>query len=94
MPARAKTVAGGLKNKGFSEQRDGHHRYYWYVTDAGLRTKIRTHISHGEREIHHGLLGAMARQVKLSGADFKQLWQCPLSRAQYEVKLRQAGAIE
>jgi hypothetical protein len=89
MPRKAREVLGGLKRKGFVEEREGHHIFLIYETTAGLRTDIRTRLSHqsGGSDIGDPLLGAMARQVRLSRRDFDQLIDCPLSRVEYESRL-------
>jgi hypothetical protein len=93
MPRKARLVVSGLKNKGFLEDREGHHVFLIYETVAGYRTDVRTRVSHqsGGGDIGDSLLGAMARQVKLGRRDFDQLIDCPLSREAYEAKLAQAG---
>ena len=45
-------------------------------------------------QIDDSLLGQMARQCKLSRADFDLLIDCPLDRDGYETKLIAVGAIE
>jgi hypothetical protein len=89
MPRKAREVLGGLKRKGLVEEREGHHVFLIYETTSGLRTDVRTRLSHqsGGGDITDPLLGAMARQVKLSRRDFDQLIDCPLSRQEYESRL-------
>jgi len=89
MPRKVRQVLANLKAKGFFEDRDGHHIFLIYETKDGYRTDVRTRVSHqsGGGDISDGLLGAMARQVKLSRRDFEHLIDCPLSRDQYEAKL-------
>ncbi len=53
-----------------------------------------TKTSHGAREIDDHLLGRMAKQCKLSRADFDRLIDCPLGRAGYEAKLIAQGVVE
>lgn len=76
MPKAAKDVAAGLERKGF-QLRDNDHSFYHLYVD-GKKTMIFTKISHGEKEIHDSLLGAMARQVKLNR---KQPGQAPCRSA-------------
>jgi len=89
MPRKARQVLSGLKSKGFREDRDGHHVFLTYETTRGLRSDIRTRLSHqgGGSDIDDRLLAAMARQVKLTRRDFEQLVDCPLSREEYETKV-------
>lgn len=90
MPRKAREVLNRLKRKGFVEEREGHHIFLIYETTAGLRTDIRTRLSHqsGGSDIGDPLLGAMARQVRLNRREFDELIDCPLSRQEYESKLR------
>jgi hypothetical protein len=90
MPRKVRQVVAGLKAKGFSEDRDSHHVFFVYETIGGLRSTVRTRISHqsGGGDISDNLLGAMARQVGLkSRRDFEQLVDCPLSREAYEAEV-------
>src|SRR5690606_28100550 len=61
MPRPAKSVAAGLRQKGFQPRENDHTFYHLYV--SGKKTIISTKISHGEKEIGDKLLGVMARQV-------------------------------
>ncbi len=89
MPRKVRQVLASLKAKGFFEDREGHHIFLIYETKDGYRTDVRTRVSHQSSggDISDGLLGAMARQVKLSRRDLEQLIDCPLSREGYEAKL-------
>jgi DNA-binding FadR family transcriptional regulator len=89
MPRKAREVLSGLKRKGFIEEREGHHVFLIYESRAGLRTEVRTRLSHqsGGSDINDQLLGLMARQLKLSRRELEQLIDCPLSREHYEAKL-------
>lgn len=91
MPRDAKSVAAGLAGKGFS-LREGDHHFYSLVV-GGKKTGIFTKISHGEREIHDGLLAQMAKQTRLVKKDFLDLIDCPMSAAEYLKKLREGGHL-
>jgi hypothetical protein len=86
-------VASSLERKGF-RRRDSHHAFFVYHTTDNVKTSIRTKISQGERELRDKLIGAMARQCRLSKDDFKKLVECPLTREQYEAMLVEAGAVK
>lgn len=91
MPRDAREVMGALQRKGFHlVQRD--HAYFQLYVD-GKKTPIYTKVSHGEREIHDSLLGAMSRQLRLSKGQFGELVECPLSEAEYVGILREGGHI-
>src|SRR5579863_4648319 len=89
MPKRAKDVAGGLESKGFRRENSKDVHYRLYVD--GKKTVIYTMISHGEKEIHDGLLGTMARQVKLSRRQFNDLIDCPALIRQLRPTAAQTG---
>jgi hypothetical protein len=90
LPRKVRQVVSGLTAKGFFEDREGHHVFLIYETLSGHKTEIRTRISHqsGGGDISDNLLAKMARQVRLSRRDFEQLVDCPLSREEYEIKLK------
>lgn len=91
MPRRAKEVEAGLLQKGFQlrQSKDA----YFHLWHEGKKTAIWTKISHGEREIHDGLLAAMSRQVKLSRRQFDDLVDCPLSKEEYISLLKESGDL-
>jgi predicted RNA binding protein YcfA (HicA-like mRNA interferase family) len=74
MPKAAKEIATGLQQKGFRLRDNDHSFFHLYVN--GKKTSVYTKISHGEKEIHDGLLGTMARQVRLSRKQFNELIEC------------------
>lgn len=93
MPRKQSEVEKSLTAKGF-RPRDGDHNYFNYYSRAGKKTAVFTKTSHGTREIDDNLLGRMARQCKLSRADFDRLIDCPLDRDAYEARLIAQGAVE
>lgn len=93
MPRKQSDVEKSLLIKGF-RSREGDHNYFNYYSKAGKKTAVFTKTSHGAREIDDSLLGCMARQCKLSRADFDRLIECPLDRNSYEIKLIAQGAVE
>lgn len=92
MPRKQREVERSLIAKGF-QSREGDHNYFLYWSKAGKKTAVFTKTSHGVREIDDHLLGRMAKQCKLSRADFDQLIDCPLDRDGYEAKLVAAGDV-
>lgn len=92
MPSLKKDmVVRNLTKKGFEkDKRD--HLYLCYVRSDGLKTSIRTKVSHGSRgDITTGLVSAMARQCRLTTQQFKELAECTLDRQQYEQLLTVSG---
>ena len=93
MPRKQSEVEKSLKSKGF-QHREGDHKYFHYYSMAGKKTAVFTKTSHGAREIDDSLLGRMAKQCKLSRADFDPLIDCPLDRNGYEANLITQTVIE
>ena len=87
-------VESALKAKGF-RRRESHHSYFVYYTEEGIKTPVQTKTSHGKgsADIPDKLLGRMARQCRLRTAQFRDLVDCPLSRADYEELLTTNGEI-
>lgn len=87
MPRKARDVAANLIKKGFVVD-EGDHTFYRLFVD-GKNTGIRTKISHGEKDIHDGLLAQMAKQTKLAKKEFLDLADCPMTKAEYFELLRE-----
>ena len=85
MTRKQKAVETALLRKGFF-QHDTDHSYFVYYTLDGKKTRAKTKTSHGKRELNNFLLGAMAKQVKLTKKDFIALVDCPLDQEGYEAK--------
>lgn len=85
-------VVRNLTKKGFILI-EGDHHYLWYVRTDGLKTSIRTKVSHGSRggDINSSLVSAMSKQCHLTTQQFKQFAECTLSQQQYEQILTTAG---
>lgn len=86
-------IDGSLCRKGFERKNDADHvQYILYIN--GLKTRIRTKISHGENEIGDDLISKMSRQLKLSKKQFLDLIECPLSKEEYVKLLQKNGEID
>jgi predicted transcriptional regulator len=87
-------VANALCSKGFINTEKDHHRFIYY-TLTGIKTAVFTKISRGasHKGISKGILAQMAKQCRLSNAEFRDLLDCPLSREGYENLLKAKGAI-
>jgi hypothetical protein len=92
MPRNQNAVEKGLKAKGF-EPKDGDHHYFIYHTKVGKKTSVFTKTSHSGKELSDSLIGFMAKQCKLSKANFLQLVDCPMSRDAYEADLISRGIV-
>lgn len=87
-------IIHALEYKGFDISERRHH-FFVYRTSCGKLTDVRTMISHGSsyKSLGDDLLAKMARQCRLAKKDFLDLVNCPLSREQYEEKLKNQGII-
>ena len=89
---KTKDVSSRLCAKGFVRKDDADHCQYFLYVD-GFKTRIRTKMSHGEREIGDALILKMAKQLKLSKIDFLDLVDCRLDGETYVQKMKDAGEI-
>ncbi|WP_048046507.1 hypothetical protein [Methanosarcina mazei] len=82
MKFKTRKISSALKTKGFKEE-ETHHTYFWFYYN-GLRTHIKTRISHGDGEYGDGLLSAMKKQLYLNSMnDLENLIECPMSQEDY-----------
>jgi len=72
---------------------DTHHRYFIYHTLSGQKTSVKTHTSHGHKEISDAIISKMAQQCGLRNSEFKLLIECPLTQTKYEGILHKNGKI-
>jgi hypothetical protein len=94
MPKDKRKVEESLLKKGFVGT-EGDHHFFVYHTLEGKKSSIRTKTSHTPKmkEINDGLLAQMAKQCGLNKQEFINLIDCPLSREQYEKRLKEKGEI-
>ncbi len=88
---KSKDIHRALTGKGFRVV-ESHHEMLWFFVQ-GRKTSIRTRLSHGSDEYDDGLLGQMARQLKLKRADLDKLIGCPLTEKEYADKLIHDGHV-
>ncbi len=93
MPIKVRDAAQVLQQKGFKEERDRDHVYYFFRRD-GKQTGISTKISHNERELTDSLCAFMARQLKLTMSQFRKLIECPMTYPIYLDHLIKAGHLK
>ena len=60
----------------------------------GRITGVHTFLSHGQKEYSPDLLAKMRNQLHLSGREFTDLIQCPLTGEHYLQLLVERGVIE
>lgn len=91
---KRRDVEASLERKGFS-RKEGDHAFFIYYTKSGSKTPVRTKTSHGtsKKDLGEALVSLMAKQCKLTKAEFEQLIECPLSREEYEKKLQENGDL-
>lgn len=94
MPREREDVEAALLKKGF-KYKGGDHRFYFFE-HKNQTTAIFTKVSHGSKykTIDDSLLSKMARQVKLTNKQFKQLVDCPFKKKDYINHLKSLGLIK
>ncbi|MDD9963097.1 MAG: hypothetical protein OXU70_13500 [Gammaproteobacteria bacterium] len=91
---KRRKVENALVRKGF-RRKEGHHSFFHYHTEAGEKTPVWTKTSHGRSgaDIHERLFKRMADQCGLTADEFGDLVECPMSRTDYEQRLRDLGKV-
>jgi hypothetical protein len=93
VPIKVRDAAKVLQDKGFREEKDRDHVYYFFLRD-GKKTGISTKISHSERDLTDGLCGFMAKQLRLTMTQFRNLIECPLTYKLYLDHLVNTGYLK
>lgn len=89
---KTRRICSALKKKGF-ESEESHHTHFWFYHN-GLRTHIKTRISHGDEEYGDGLLSAMKKQLQLdSMKDLEDLIDCHMSQIDYTKHLQDKNQL-
>jgi predicted RNA binding protein YcfA (HicA-like mRNA interferase family) len=84
MPLSRRKVEKALKKKGFKMEDDRDHRFYFLdkpVPKKSIFTKISTGTDY--KTLGNGLVGKIARQIKLSKDDFLKYVDCSISLKDY-----------
>jgi len=89
---KARDIESALKKKGFLEK-ETHHKIF-YLCVNGRISGVHTFISHGQNDYSADLLAKMKNQLHLSGKEFTDLIQCPLTGERYLQLLVRRGVIE
>ncbi|MDV0445219.1 hypothetical protein MmiAt1_07760 [Methanimicrococcus sp. At1] len=90
MAYKCRKIEGALTKKGFTEIRDGDHKYYIYYDEAG-KTFVKTKTSHNNQDYHSSLINAMSKQLKLKPEQFAGVVECTISKD--ELKSLYAGSM-
>lgn len=91
MTLKTRDIERALPTKGFEREQGSHIRFTFRF--GGKDCGISTYISHGEQEIGDSLIGRMAKQVRLSKADFAQLVACPMGHDDFVAELKRQGFL-
>lgn len=86
---RIRKAETALLQKGL-QRNNSHHRQFQYYTLQGVKTQIRTKMSHSGRgaDLSVRLLMMMARDLKLSLKQMESFVECTMTQEQYEEHLR------
>lgn len=78
-------IKRALARKGFRERQKGRDHDFFFFEHEGLVKAVFTKISRGRkyRDIDDSLLKRMSRQLHLSGSQFDQLIDCPMTEEGY-----------
>ena len=88
-------VSRNLPQKGFVEDRSGHHPYYYFYRD-GKRTRFYTFISHGKPndDVGDNNVRSMKQQLGLGTMQqVRELVECRMDKDGYEVALISSGML-
>lgn len=92
---KVKEVISNIQKKGFKEAINKSIDHKWFeFWHEGKLTRARTKFSHGEKEIGDSLISLIARQLYLTGNQFKLFVQCDISYEQYAKILKEKGFIK
>ncbi len=92
LPYKARDVKQQLRAKGFTEEKD-HNHFYYYLHYGDKRTSIFTKISHNATDIDDTLCSQMAKQVRLRNRQFSDLIECSLKYEGYIAILVEAKIL-
>ena len=95
MPMPTGTLRPGLEARGFVRTSKA-DKVMTCVTRGGVRISVITHHSLGAsgKHVADGVVGAMARQCKLTARQFRDLVKRDLSREEYERLLVEGGFMK
>lgn len=87
-----RAIAKALTRKGFESVEGKSHRVFRLLV-GGLETGVGTVLSRGSQSATLGapLVGKIATQLHITGEQFKDLVDCPLSHEGYVAILREKG---
>lgn len=85
---KKKDIEAALLAKGFGKKNRGHRVLHYY--HGGRKTHITTWLSHSSqgRDVGKPLVGAMARQCRLTKSEFESFVDCEMTGSDYYDVLR------
>jgi hypothetical protein len=96
MQIERREAESSLRSKGFVEERDRDHRFFFHEYN-GKRTGPYAKTSHGikgHKTCYDGILKRMKMTLKLTNTEeLRDLLKCPMSGEQYNQILRQRGLL-
>ena len=94
MSWRTRDVEKSLLAKGFLNDRTTDHKYFFLYID-GKKTSVSTKLSHGREPIDKNtpLFKSFKLQLRLTGKELENFFNCPLSFEEYCSILIQNGEI-
>lgn len=89
MPLKRTDIHSALLKKGFDESSGRDHTFFVYYTSDGKKSQINTKTSLGtsHKDIGDPLVGQMAKQLRLTSKQFRELVGCTLDQEAYEKHL-------
>lgn len=94
MPAKTRDFVKALNNKGFVEDRNGNHIFYYYRnSDGKINNKIQTKISHGDKGVlSDSLLSVIKREMKFEKtSELMEYIECTYTLEKYRKMLIDKG---
>lgn len=94
-PRKVKDVVSVLKKKGFVDDKDTHHAYYYLWVD-GKRTTVCTYMSHGTKgsELGQSLMGSIKKQLKFDDNKLAEnFFDCTFTKDDYSEMIRAKGLL-
>ena len=88
---KVRDIERALPSNGFERAVRGH--IYFMFQYKGKDCGVSTHVSHGSKEVGDSLIGQMAKQLRLSKANFVDLVECPMGHDEYVAELKRQALL-
>lgn len=92
MTKKVRDIRAALLRKGFQEEPDAHHVYFWFYFE-GKRSTIKTYVSHGATDIGAPLISMMGKQTRIGKDGFLRLVDCSMDEVAYTKILIEKGEL-